>query len=86
MLYAKQNFFNILLDECKLIEQKCDGYTEMLEKTVIEIIEMEKRHSIQGTNIRQQIKAIFDKAGNFLYEKQNIAEITEGDIDEIDQS
>lgn len=70
MSYTNQNFLNILLEECQSIDEKCDGYKEYLQKTVIEIIEIEKQHSIQGTNINQKIIAICEKAANFLVEGQ----------------
>ena len=79
MFLTRQKFIDILLNECESIEEKCDGYKERLAKTVVEIIEIEKRHSVQGTNIRQQITAICEKTGDFLAENQDTAKTAKGD-------
>lgn len=66
----ERKIIKILLDECKTIEKRCDGYQEELVELISEIITAERQHRIQGTNIQQKISDRCNAAGRFLAEKR----------------
>ena len=66
----EQKVINILLDECKTIEERCKGYQKELVEVISEIITAERQHRIKGTNIQQQISYWCKQAGHFLAEKR----------------
>ena len=66
----ERKIINILLDECKTIEERCKGYHEELVELISEIIAAERQHRIQGTNIQQKISDRCNAAGRFLAEKR----------------
>lgn len=66
----ERKIINILLDECKTIEERCKGYHEELVELIGEIIAAERQHRIQGTNIQQRISDRCNAAGRFLAEKR----------------
>ena len=55
MSFNAQKMANIILNECEFIEERCDKYREKLVETIIAILRLEKEHSVQTINIRQQI-------------------------------
>ena len=71
----ERKIINIILDECKTIEERCEGYREELVETITDIITAERQHSVQGTNIQQRINDKCNATGRFLAEKRgrNIA-------------
>ena len=64
-----QKIINIILDECKPIEERCDGYKEELVEVITEIITAEREHRVQGTYIQQKINDKCNAAGDFLAER-----------------
>ena len=66
----QQKVLSIILNECKSIEERCNGYEEELINVIAEIILVEREHSIQGTNIQQQIDDKCETLGDFLAENR----------------
>ena len=66
----ERKIINILLEECKTIEKRCDGYQEELVELISEIIIAERQHRIQGTNIQQKISDRCNAVGRFLAEER----------------
>ena len=62
---------SILLDECKTIEERCQGYKEEIIEVVTDIITAERQHKVERTRIQQKINDRLHAAGNFLAEKRN---------------
>ena len=61
-----QKIINIILNECKIIEERCDGYKEELLEVITEIIAAERQHRIQGTHIQKKITDKCNAAAAFL--------------------
>ena len=76
MSFNAQKMATIILNECVSIEERCDGYREKLVEIIVAILKLEKEHSIQGINIRQEINKVCKKSGNFLASKRGTAETT----------
>ena len=62
---------NILLEECKNVDDRCDGYREEIVELVVDIITQERQHSVQGTNIQQRVTERCKESGRFLAARQN---------------
>ena len=57
---------NTIMQECKRIEERCNGYREEILDTVSDIINEERLHAIAGTNIKQKIADKCNATGSFL--------------------
>lgn len=66
MPISNQKVVKIILDECTLIEERCLGYKEELIDTLVEIIEAEEQHRVQGTHIQKKIDDKCSATGDFL--------------------
>lgn len=63
-----RKIINIILEECKTIEERCEGYREEIVDVITDIITAERQHRVQGTNIQQRISDKCNAAGRFLAE------------------
>ncbi len=66
----EKKIISIILQECKDVEERCDGYREELLDTVSDILEYERQHRIHGTNIQQKINDKCNTAGKYLSQKR----------------
>ena len=80
MPISNQKVVKIILDECALIEERCPGYKEELVDTLVEIIEAEEQHRVQGTHIQKKIDDKCNAAGDFLAKNQGPTESMEGNF------
>ena len=71
-----QKIITIILDECKSIEERCDGYKEELIEVITDILAAERQHRVQRTLIKQKIKNKCSAAGHFLAEKRGQTKVT----------
>lgn len=62
---------SILLEECKTIEERCQGYKEEIVEGVTDIIAAERQHRVERTRIQQKINDRLHAAGDFLAENRN---------------
>ena len=68
-LHSKK-VISIIIDECNVAENRCDGYRVELAETLSDIITLEKKHRIQGTNIQQKINDKCSALGRYLLERR----------------
>lgn len=61
---------NIILEECETIKERYDGYNKDFVDLITDIIEDERKHIAQGTNIQQQINERCYVAGDLLVERR----------------
>lgn len=66
----ERKIINIILDECKTIEERCEGYREELVEAIGDIITAERQHRVHGTNIQQKISDKCNATGRFLAESR----------------
>ena len=62
---------SIILDECESIEERYEDYKKDFVDLISDIIDDERKHLAQGTNIQQQINDKCNAAGNLLAEKRD---------------
>ena len=75
----ERKIIGIILDECKFIDERCDGYQEELIGVLTDIITAERQHRVQGTNIQQRIKDKCNATGRFLAEMRGRINRSDGD-------
>ena len=51
-----KKILSIILEQCGEVEDRCPGYREEIVNVISEIIEYERQHRVQGTNIQKKIK------------------------------
>ena len=56
----------IILAEVQAAEERCVGYRKTLKETLTEIIELERLHQVQATNIQQKISDKCNATGRWL--------------------
>ena len=67
-----RKILNIILNECKSIEERCDGYKEELLEVIGEIIAAERQHRVQGTHIQKKITDKCNAASDFLAKNRDL--------------
>ena len=67
-----RKILNIILNECKSIEERCDGYMEELLEVITEIIAVERQHRVQGTHIQKKINDKCNAAADFLAKNRDL--------------
>lgn len=75
----ERKVIGIIIDECKTIEERCEGYREELVEVVADIIAVERQHRKHGTNIQQRINDKCNATGRFLAEKRGQTVNSDGD-------
>ena len=78
MPITSKTIINILLEESRNIDNRCEGYREEIIDLVSEIITEERQHRVQGTNIQKRITDKCKASGRFLAEKQKLPYNKEG--------
>jgi hypothetical protein len=66
MPLASQRVLTIIFDECKNRDQRFPGYHKELISTLSDIIQLERDHRVQGTNIRQRVADKIDALGRLI--------------------
>lgn len=72
MSYNKQKMVKLILNESKSIENRCEGYRAKLLDAIVEILNAEREHKVQKTQIQKKVSAACDAAGDFLARKRDI--------------
>lgn len=66
----ERKIVSIILEQCKRVPERCEGYREELVDTISDIIQAERQHRVQGTNIQQRVTDKCTAAGRFLASKR----------------
>ena len=62
----EHKIISIILGQCDKVPQRCPGYRKELISTLTDIIQLERQHRVQGTNIQVKINDKCNAAGVFL--------------------
>jgi hypothetical protein len=65
-----RKIISIILEQCSLLQERCEGYREEIIDVISDIVDYERQHRVQGTNIQQKIIDKCSAAGRFLAEKR----------------
>ena len=72
MSFNAEKMAKLILNECESIENRCDGYRKKVLDAIVEILNAEREHKAQKTNIQQQVDTACHAAGDFLARKRDI--------------
>ena len=70
MSYNKEKMVDLILNESESIEERCDGYRKKVLNSIIDILNAERQHKVQRTQIQQQINEVCHQTGDFLAQQQ----------------
>ena len=76
----ERKIITIILDECKNIEERCDGYKEEMIEVISDILQYERAHRVSRTDIQKKINDKCNAAGHFLSEKRSQTKMAEGSV------
>jgi hypothetical protein len=65
-----RKIITIILEQCRGIEERCDGYREEIIDVISDIVDYERQHRVQMTNIQKKINDKCNAAARFLAEKR----------------
>jgi hypothetical protein len=65
-----RKIIQIILEECRQVQERCEGYREEVIEVISDIVEYERQHRVQPTNIQKKISDKCNAAARFLSEKQ----------------
>lgn len=71
MAYKDEKIVRVLLDEASGVEERCEGYREELTEAMAEIVQKERAHVFQRTNIVVEIADIVGRVGTFIQLKED---------------
>lgn len=66
MSYKDEKIVRILLDEVKNVEVRCDDYHSELSEALAEIVQKERAHLFQRTNVSVEIGDIISRVAVFV--------------------
>lgn len=73
-----KKIISIILEQCADIEERCHGYREEIIAVISDIIEYERRHRVEATNIQKKINDKCNAAAHFLSKSRGDDVSTEG--------
>ncbi len=73
-----RKIISIILEQCKEIDEKCDGYREEIINVISDILEYERGHRVSATNIQKKINDKCNAAARFLAEQRSSGASAEG--------
>ena len=66
MPISDRKVVGIILEAIYESQERCRGYHEVLQETVVDIITAERQHRVKSTNIQQQVIDKCNVAGTWL--------------------
>ena len=65
-----RKIISIILEECREIEERCNGYREEIVEVISEILQHERSHRVSATNIQKKINDKCNATARFLARKR----------------
>ena len=66
MAYKDEKIVSVLLEEASKVDERCEGYREELTEAIAEIVQKERAHTFQRSNIVVDIADIVGRVGTFV--------------------
>jgi len=67
-----RKIISIILEECRAVDERCQGYREAVIDVISDIVDYERQHRVHGTNIQKKINEKCSAAARFLADKRGI--------------
>lgn len=65
-----KKIISIILEQARDVEERCDGYREEIVDVISDILEYERQHRVQASNIQKKINDKCNAAARFLTGKR----------------
>ena len=72
-----RKILSIILEQCSGIEERCDGYKDVIIGVIVDILENERHHRVSATNIQKKINDRCNAAAHILEGERSRATSTE---------
>jgi hypothetical protein len=69
----------IMMDQCAMLPERCEGYHEELLAAIADIIQTERQHKVQGTNVQQRVNDKVNATGTFLARERGQLDVEDGE-------
>lgn len=66
----ERKIISIILEHCKELPERCGGYRKAIIETITDIIQAERLHRVQGTNIQQRVNDKCNATAQYLVSQQ----------------
>ena len=66
MAYKDERIVQVLLEEASKVEERCEGYREEITEAMADIVQKERSHLFQRTNIVVDIGDVISRVGKFI--------------------
>ncbi|MBE7492965.1 MAG: hypothetical protein HS108_14585 [Planctomycetes bacterium] len=66
---------SIILQQCAGVENRCEGYRNEIINVISSIIEYERGHRVQATNVQQKINDKCNAAARFLAQRRGPSDL-----------
>ena len=76
----ERKIVKIIIEECKTATSRYKGYRDDLSELVAEIINLEQKNRVVGTNIQQKISDKCNALSLILVEKRGQIDRLDGDV------
>ena len=70
MAFNNEKIMHILNEHIGQLDERCVGYKDEMNKLVKHLIRLETEHSVNKTNVAQQIEEFIIKLGRFLKDNE----------------
>ena len=67
-----RKIISMILEEAKAVPDRCPGYREEVVSAIADIVEQERLHRVQGTNIQQKVSDKCNAVARFLADKTGL--------------
>jgi hypothetical protein len=71
MRQNQKAIIRIIPEEIQNVDERCLGYRESILNTIADILEYERQHRVQGTNIQQKIDDKINATGRYLADRMS---------------
>tara|TARA_R110000787_G_scaffold180697_5_gene292797 strand:- start:237 stop:470 length:234 start_codon:yes stop_codon:yes gene_type:complete len=69
MAFKDEKIVDVLLDEATKVEERCDGYVELIKDAVDNVIRFERAHVFRRSNIVQEITEAIESVAATVEDK-----------------
>ena len=66
-----KKIISIILRQCSVVEERCDGYREELVDLISDILQLERSHRVKATTIQKKVNNKFSASARFLVQRRS---------------
>ena len=66
-----KKIISIILKQCSVVDERCDGYREELVDLISDIFQLERGHRVKATTIQKKVNNKFSASARLLVQRRN---------------